>query len=114
VVEDFSYPKEVMVLNVERYDAQWIPDKLSDAVTWLSNILESIPEEYRGAAKIDVDGFDSYDVSTARISVTYARPPTAEEIAARKARAQADAERDLAWARNRVAEEERRLSAAKS
>ncbi|WP_024898825.1 hypothetical protein [Brucella rhizosphaerae] len=60
-----------------------IPILLVDAVQTLSEDLLSIPEEYRDNAQVDFEPFYELGEYYSRISVTYERPETADETAAR-------------------------------
>jgi hypothetical protein len=110
----YDYEKEVRIFRQERYDGEWLPEKLSDAIAWLQEKLESVPTEYRDSAKIEIDSVSSWEDSHyASIEISYRRPPTEAEIADRKAKEAERAATELAWAQRRAAEAQRQLDALK-
>ncbi len=59
-------------------------DTLLEVRDWLDQILAKIPEDYRGAAKIEVDSVGGYEGEHhTEITVYYDRPENDKEIAAR-------------------------------
>src|SRR5579864_1132178 len=101
----YDYEKEVHVFRQEQYDGEWLPEKLSDAIAWLQEKLEIVPNEYRDSAKIEIDSVSSWkDSHYASIEISYQRPPTEAEIAERKAKKAERAAAELAWAQRRAAE----------
>lgn len=77
---------QITIFNQEQYDDEWIPDKLVDAIAWLTGKLEEIPEEFRAIAEIEVDSESGYEGSHyGHIEITYRRPETDEEMATRLA-----------------------------
>lgn len=96
--QDNKHDVEVVVFAAERYDGQWFPEKLEETVIWLQDKLAEIPEEYRSAAKIEIDSVGSYeDTHYASVSISYWRPPTDAEIeernSAKRKRLEEEAER---------------------
>jgi hypothetical protein len=66
---------------------EWFPEKLGDTILWLQGILDQVPEEYRDAVEIEVDGDgDEYDGYRATLRISYLREPTPEELAKWNAR----------------------------
>jgi hypothetical protein len=110
----YDYENEVRVFRQERYDGDWLPEKLSDAIAWLQGMLDSVPAEYRDSAKIEIDSVSSWEDSHyASIEISYRRPPTQAEITERKAKEAERAANDLAWAQKRAADAQRHLDALK-
>lgn len=79
-----------------------LPRLLVDAVQTLSEDLLSIPAEYREDAEIDFEPGFEYGESYARVRVTYERPETEAEAAARTASERAHWGDQLNQARARV------------
>lgn len=74
----------VTVFSHERYDGEWMPEGLADAIAWLNDKLESIPAEYRDSATIEIDSVSSWEDSHyASITITYTRPETDDEVCER-------------------------------
>lgn len=94
----------ITVFSAQRYDGDWLPEKLDDAIAWLREKLGEIPAEYQDSAEIEIDSVGSYEDSHyASITIQYDRPSTPEEIAAidaeRRKRLTADIARHEQWAR---------------
>jgi predicted metal-dependent hydrolase len=80
-----------------------MPDALSEVIAWLQRQLESIPPEMRHTAILSLDTQSDYDgPSYATYEITYERPETDEEWAARKVDVERRAE---LWAKRREAAE---------
>lgn len=78
--------KQVVVFDGEQYDGEWPPEDATGCIAWFSEKLESIPPEYRSAAKIEIDVKGSYVNSCyARIEIYYDRTETDDEENAREA-----------------------------
>lgn len=73
--------KTIMIYDSERYggNALWPPRNLAEFVTWASQKLTEIPEQYRSQAAIEIDARLDYDDAEARIEITYKRPETDDE-----------------------------------
>ena len=106
----FDYPKEVVVFEWAQYDGGDLPKKAVDVIALLSGVLDAIPAEYREGAELTIDSHTSWDQSIATMRISYERPPTPDEIAARRSKSKSRAMDDLELARRRVADEERRLA----
>ena len=97
--KDGAWKTRVVVLSQERYDAgafnfgaSYDDGTLDAVIASLAAIRDSIPEEYRAAARCGIDSTSGYEDSHyATIEVSYDRPATDEEIAAVVAREQASA-----------------------
>jgi hypothetical protein len=72
----------VRLLDGRSYD---VPDSLTDAIEWLQGWLERVPKKLRDTAKISVDSESDYDSHRCEVVITYQRPETDAEWAARKA-----------------------------
>lgn len=78
--------KQVVVVNAEQYDPDFPPTPLLEFQAWLEAMIEDIPEEYRGTATVEFDSAGSYyDSHYAKVEISYYRPETDEEWAARRA-----------------------------
>lgn len=80
-----------------------LPRLLVDAVQTFSEDLLSIPAEYRQTAEIDFEPGFEYGESYACVRITYERPETVEEAAARVASERAHWGDQLKAATDRVA-----------
>lgn len=105
-----DYEVTVVTFKWEQYHGPSPPTNLADFVEWARHRLNEIPEEHRNAARIEIDSTISYDQSLATVEISYRRRPTQEEISQRVAEEEARAQKDLAWARAKVAAEEKRLA----
>lgn len=56
---------------------------LDDLMAKLTKIRESVPEEFRALIRTDYE--NGYDGASGSLDISYARPETQEEIAAREA-----------------------------
>lgn len=74
---------KVYSYSAEQYDSSFPPSNLKLFIEHFSKILGSIPEAYRDQAEIEVGSHSQYDCHYAEIEVSYTRPETAEEQAAR-------------------------------
>ena len=78
--ENLNWPVTVTLFNQERYDGEWMPEKLTEAIAWLQKFLEQVPEECHQAASIEIGSTGGYEGDHyATIEISYERPPTAEE-----------------------------------
>ena len=55
------------------------PQNLSEHIRWLTEKLESIPEQFRDAAKVEIEATSSYDCPSLEYSISYERPETLAE-----------------------------------
>lgn len=77
------------VFSAEQYDSNWPPEEFAAFREWLEDKREEIPEEFMASAMIQIDSKISYGQSLATIKVSYDRPETPQEVAARQAKEQA-------------------------
>lgn len=75
--------KNIKVFQSEQYDADFPSSNLVEFISEFKRHLESIPEEFRSGAVVEIDATSSYDSYYAQIEITYTRPETAAEEAAR-------------------------------
>ncbi len=108
---DFNYNETVRVFDVSRYDGDWMPAKMADAIAWLQEMMAKIPEAHRDSATIEIDSVGSYENSHyASICIEYSRPPTPVEVEARKNSARRQAAQNLEFAKRRLAQEEANIA----
>jgi hypothetical protein len=62
-----------------------LPDSLPRAIKWLQRYLDKVPPKLRTKARVSFDTTMEYGETYPRIRITYSRPETDEEWAARKA-----------------------------
>ena len=75
----------VEVFKGELYDGDWPPEDAAGYLKWFKDKLDSIPEEHRGSANIELDSQSGYEgCHYASIEITYERPETEHEINARE------------------------------
>ena len=72
----------VKVCFVEQWD---LPKKLEDAIAFLQEKLEEIPQEFRPVADCDFDRNETYGSYYSTLEISYWRPETDKEWAARLA-----------------------------
>lgn len=90
--DKFDWATKVTLFRQQRYDGEWMPENAEKAIKWLQNIVAQAPPKFRSAVKIEIDSESSYEGSHyASIEISYWRPPTAVEIAKRRAAAKAQA-----------------------
>jgi hypothetical protein len=86
--------KTVEVTKAEQYDPDFPPAPIEEFLAWVKRMESRIPDEYRDTATFQFTSEPSYyDSHYAKVEVSYRRPETDEEWAARKAdvaRRQAD------------------------
>lgn len=70
---------DVTVFDKEEYDGEWPPVDAKEFIAWFNGKIESIPEEHRATAKIEIESKSSYGDSYANIKISYPRPETDEE-----------------------------------
>jgi hypothetical protein len=68
------------VFSSEKYDADWIPDNLLKAISWLNAKLAEIPAEFRQTAELCIDASSFYDSATPSIEISYTRPQNDEDV----------------------------------
>ena len=56
------------------------PERLLDLVAWARNTVESVPEEHRAGATIELVTEDGYSGPETRIEVRFTRPATVKEM----------------------------------
>ena len=84
---------KVEVFNEEQYDGEWPSENGAEFIAWFQEKLESIPQEFRGSAKIELDSVSGYEGSSyASIEIYYYRPETEEEAKVRESKSQYRAE----------------------
>ena len=57
-----------------------LEENFGEALKQLLGLYESIPEEFRGEASLEVSAYDSYGDPKADITIQYKRPLTEEEV----------------------------------
>lgn len=77
--------KTVVVFSKREFEHGFMPTKSLEAVEWLRDVIDTIPEEYRATAEIRVESGDDFGSSYAELTISYERPETAEEEKQRKA-----------------------------
>lgn len=94
---NFEYETQVEVFSSEGFNSQ-VPSKLEEAISFFQEKLNSIPAEYRKDAVLNIEGYNEYDYSYARVEIYYYRPPTSGEISDRKETEKERARSQLKWA----------------
>lgn len=74
-------------------DRDWPPDDLVGFIAWFQGKLDEIPEQFRGAARVDLSTDYEEGDCYVDLSIYYDRPETEEEI---------DARQKKEWSRNRA------------
>lgn len=89
-----------------------VPEKLSEAIAWLRDHLRSIPMACRDSAKLEIESVGGYEGDHhAEVSISFARPETDDEWAARRA----DVERRIAlWRAKRERDERKEFARLKA
>lgn len=87
---DDPAPRDTRVthFSAQKYDEDWPlegwDDPLAGFIDWLKGQMAGIPKAFRASAKIKIDSTSGYEDSHyPSIEITYTRPETPEEIAAR-------------------------------
>jgi hypothetical protein len=84
LTRDDTWPVTVTLADAEQYDDGFPPSSAMEFMAWLKGHLDSIPEEFRASAELEIDSNSGYEDSHyAHVVLSYQRPATAEEIAAR-------------------------------
>jgi hypothetical protein len=73
--------KEIKVFSSEKYLSDFPDTNLIEFIRWANDMLDSIPEEYRAEAEIDIDPFMEYGDADVTLKIVYYRPWTMSEIA---------------------------------
>lgn len=82
--KNLNWPVTVTLFDQERYDGDWMPEKLTEALAWLQGFLNQVPVQFRDKATIEISSVSSYEDSHyASIGISYNRPPTKAEKEAR-------------------------------
>ena len=75
----------VEVFKGELYDGDWPPQDAAGYLKWFKDKLDSIPEEYRASAKIELDSESGYEgCHYASINIHYDRPESDDEVSIRE------------------------------
>ena len=69
----------ITVFDKEQYDGEWPPEAAEEFIAWFVGKVETIPEEHRATATIELTSASSYDCSFANVEISYSRPETDEE-----------------------------------
>lgn len=75
---------EVIVMEVEEFDKDWPKSSLKEFTKWFAEQVEKIPSQYIESASLEFGSRNCYEDSYANIKVSYERPETDEEFAARE------------------------------
>ena len=70
----------------EEYDD--LPEKADEFIAFFQSKVDAIPEENRGTARIEIEAEENYGSASLSVEISYARPETDEEEAARERREQ--------------------------
>lgn len=101
---------KVTLLNQSVYgnitpEGDYRSDSIPNLVDWLNEQLEEIPAEYRDSARVEIESVGGWEGEHhAEITITYERPETADEKAARHVRERARADEEERLAANRLAD----------
>ena len=77
---NLNRPVTVTLFCKARYEGEWMPEGLVDAIEWLRHFLEEVPAEFRDSAEIRIDSEGGWEDSHyANIEIYYRRPPTEAE-----------------------------------
>jgi hypothetical protein len=63
---------------------EWPPEDAREFLAWLTKKIENIPPEFLGTAKVEIGSVIEYDSDYATITISYTRPETDDEFAARR------------------------------
>lgn len=76
----------IVVVEQGEYDGGPIrfSGTLDEVIASFVVVRTSIPELYRSTAEVEIEAEDNYGSAHAKVTVTYNRPETSEETAARK------------------------------
>lgn len=69
----------VTVFDEEQYADKWPPEDAKEFIAWFVGKIDSIPEEHRATAKIEINAVSSYGDTYGNIGISYNRPETDEE-----------------------------------
>lgn len=97
---------QIKVFEKGQYGDEWPPEAAADYIAWFQAKVAQIPEEYRAAARIEIESDEGYEGSHyGTITISYWRVETDEEVAARcqkNAIWRANRERELAYELERL------------
>ena len=79
------------------------PEFLAATIAYLTELLESVPSEFRDKVKFEFGDDGDWDGAHPQISIWYERLETDEELAARERSAYESAVRDLNYKRSQLA-----------
>lgn len=78
---------KIEVFKKEQYDGDWPEENAFQFLTWFEEKINSIPEEFRETAKVELEPVSGYDGgSYASIEIYYYRPETEEETKVRESK----------------------------
>jgi len=79
----------VEVFKKEQYDGDWPERNAIEFLAWFEEKINSIPEEFRREAKIELEALSSYEESAyVSLEIYYYRPETGDEELVRKSKEQ--------------------------
>lgn len=70
---------DVIIFDEEQYADEWPPEDGKEFIAWFIGKVETIPEEHRATAKIEISSVNSYGDAYGSIEIGYNRPETDEE-----------------------------------
>lgn len=74
----------VSVVDLQEHRGEWPPTNIAEFSDWLQSKINSIPEEFRGNAEIEIGTHAmDFDYTALKIEIYYTRPETDEEFAQR-------------------------------
>lgn len=73
--KSLNQPVDVALFYKCGGSSDWMPEKLTEAISWLQKFLDQVPDEYRDVVTIEID-VDEYSPD---ICISYRRPPTEAE-----------------------------------
>lgn len=92
-------PKKIEIYSDTFYG---MPEKMIEFVEYFQDKLESIPEEYRESACVDIEAGDEY--SSGSLKIYYMRPETIEEEKFRKEQEQNREDDNKRWELKKLVE----------
>ena len=76
--------KEIVYDNSDINDVLHLPTNLKECIEWLQERIESIPEQFRDSAEIEMDVYEEYGCPYQTYIIQYERPETKEERTRRR------------------------------
>lgn len=77
--------KTVKIVVFNRDDLNYnLPEKPDEFMSWWQEKLDMVPEEHRATATVELEANVFYDSSELEATVSYTRPESDDELAARK------------------------------